>query len=521
MFQGHPSIPALASKNWLKVEHIMSRNVESICPGSTVAAAAKIMSDKTLSCLVVSNNEIPLGIVTETDFLKKGVANGNNFSKMKVEQIMSSPVRSVPPDLSVMEVGNIMEAENIRRLLILDDGCAIGIVTQTDLVRILASYTLSKEVSEIMSPDVAVIPSSASVKEAAQLMAAEDISCVVAMNGNTVAGIFTERDFLKKIVALKRSPDRTPLKRVMSSPVVTVYSDCSVLSAWKLLERTGIRRLVVMNDKVLVGILTQTDILKAIKIEVQEEEEDYFRLLSESPNCIFTTDLDLYTAYVNPAFTKLLDAANADEFMSKPFLPERFWDNPQERTQILSQLQKPGILARELALKTTKGDRLKVVMFSNSARNSKGEIQGSHGVLYDITAKRKPTIPTQTQERLQDDENPLARNPDNDVEGILVVDGRGRPTSMNRRFAEIWGIPEEAFCEQNPEKLVKYIGSRLEELPPFFARVQASCLAHEESCHTLRLKNGKVLKVYSLALTREEPSAGRIWCFRDITAIYN
>lgn len=69
MFQSHPSIPALPSKNWLKVEHIISRNIAPVRPGSTVVSAAEIMFVKTLSCLVVSDNGIPLGIITETDAL--------------------------------------------------------------------------------------------------------------------------------------------------------------------------------------------------------------------------------------------------------------------------------------------------------------------------------------------------------------------------------------------------------------------------------------------------------------------
>jgi PAS domain S-box-containing protein len=322
--------------------------------------------------------------------LKKGVADGNDFCKMKVEQIMSCPVRSVPPDLSIMEADSIMEAENIRRLLVLEDGRSVGIVTQTDMVRGLASYALSKEVSQIISRDVAVITSSASVREAAQLMASKDISCLVAMEGNTVAGIFTERDLLKRIVALKRNPAHTRLKKVMSSPVVTVCSDCSVLSAWKLLERTGIRRLVVMDDETLIGVITQTDILKAIKTGLQEEEEDSFRLLSESRSCIYAVDLGLRTTYVNPAFMKLLGATDADEFIDKPFLPERFWNNPQERAQILGQLQKPGVQVRELSLQTAQGEKVSAVLFSALTRNTKGEISGSHGVLYDIAAKKEP-----------------------------------------------------------------------------------------------------------------------------------
>lgn len=517
IFQGRPSIPALASKSWLKVEHIMSKDIASVCPGSTVVSAAKIMASKNLSCLVVSDNGMPLGIVTETDLLKKGVADGHDFCRMRVEQIMSSPVRSVPPDLSVMEAGCIMEAEDIRRLLVLDDGRSVGIVTQTDMVRVLASYSLSKEVSQIMSSDVAVVTPSATVKEAAQLMASEDISCVVALTGKTVAGIFTERDLLKRVVALKRNPARTKLKRVMSSPVVTVCSDCSVLSAWKVLERTGIRRLVVMDDEILVGVITQTDILRAIRTGLQEEEEDYFRLLSESANCIFTTDLDLYTAYVNPAFTKLLGAADAHEFMGKPFLPERFWDNPRERTQLINQLQKPGVQVRELALKTAKGERVTAVLFSAPTRNTKGDIHGNHGVLYDITAKREPA----GRELLQSGKDPLAKHLDSAADGILVVDERGRPTGINRRFAEIWGIPQELALEQDYEKLVKHIASELEELPAFFARMQACCVAFEESFDTLHLQNGKVLRVCSVPLVRDEMEAGRVWSFRDVTCSCN
>jgi len=514
MFQGHPSIPALASKSWLTVEHIMSRNVASIHPGSTVVSAAKIMSSKNLSCLAVSDNGIPLGIITETDFLKKGVADGNDFCKMRVEQIMSSPVRSIPPDLSVMEASSIMEAEDIRRLLVLDDGRSIGIVTQTDMVRVLASYSLSKEISEIMSSDVAVIASSATVKEAAQLMASEDISCVVAVTGKTVAGIFTERDFLKRVVAPKRNPAHTKLKKVMSSPVVTVCSDCSVLSAWKVLERTGIRRLVVMDDEILVGVITQTDILRAIRTGLQEEEQDYFRLLSESANCIFTTDLDLHTAYVNPAFIKLLGAADADEFTGKPFLPERFWENPRERMQLLSQLQRPGVQVRELALKTAKGQSLMAVLFWAPTRNTKGEIHGNHGALYDITFRREPGLGLGARAGLDGQSPHLSDLSDRAADGILVVDERGRPTGMNRRFAEIWGIPEELVCEQDYEKLTRYIASELEELPAFFTKMQARCVAFEESSDTLGLRNGKVLRVCSVPYVRENAEAGRVWSFR-------
>jgi PAS domain S-box-containing protein len=508
-------------RTWLKAGDIMSTNVATVSPASPVVSAAKIMSSNNISCLIVSDNGDVSGIVTETDMLKRTVAYGNDFCKMKVEQIMSSPVRSVPPDLSVIDASSIMEAENIRRLVILDKGRSVGIITQTDMVRALASYTLVKEISEIMTRDVAVIASSASVEEAAQLMASEDISCVVAMDRNSVVGIFTERDFLKRVVALERPPARTRLKRVMSSPVVSISREQSVLSAMKMLESIGIRRLVVMDGETLYGLVTQTDILKAIKADLQEEEENYLRLLSESSNCIYVVDLDLNTTYVNPAFMQLLGVTDPDELLHRPFLPERFWDNPRERGRVLGQLHRASVEVQELTLKTAKGERLFVTLFSTHTKNIRGEISGSQGVLYDITAKKELAALRETEEQLQNGQSPLTRNPDYAGDGILVVDDKGRVTNMNRRFAEIWGIPEELAQEQDTKNLVKYIASRLEELPPFFARVQVSCLTNEESHDTLHLKNGRILNVYSLRLGQGETSGARIWSFRDITGSRN
>ncbi|MFC1604383.1 CBS domain-containing protein [Planctomycetota bacterium] len=374
---------------WLEVGDIMSRDVAAVSPGSTVVSAAKIMSSNNISCLIVSNDGCLSGIVTETDMLKKAVANGHDFSKMKVEQIMSSPVRSAPSNLSVMEAGKIMEDENIRRLVVLEDERPVGIVTQSDMVRVLASYTLSKEVSEVMTSDVAIIASSENVSVAAELMASQDISCLVAMDNDDVAGIFTERDLLKRIVAVKRDPAQTSLKDVMSTPVVTVPSDYSVLSARRLLEKVGIRRLVVVDDETLRGVITQTDILKAIKDTLQEEEQNYLRLLSESSNCIYTVDLDLNTTYVNPALIKLLGVSDPEELIDKPFLPERFWDDHRERDQLLDQLNRASVEVKELTLKTARGERLFVTLFSTPTKNIKGQISGSQGVLYDVTAQKE------------------------------------------------------------------------------------------------------------------------------------
>ncbi len=513
----HSTALKTASRIWMKAGDIMSRDVAAISPQSTVVSAVRIMSSNKISCLIVTDNGRLSGIVTERDILKKAVAGGNDFRKMIVEQIMSSPVRSIPLVLSVMETSKIMETENIRRLVVLENERFVGIITQTDMVQALASYSISQEVSEIMTSNVAVIASSASVKEAAELMASKDISCLVAMGKDAVVGIFTERDLLKRVVAMKRNPAQTRLKKVMSSPVVTVSSDCSVLSANKLLDRIGIRRLVVMDNETLLGVITQTDILKAIKTKLQKEEESYFRLMSESRNCIYTIDLDLNTTYVNPAFMKLLDMTDPDELINKPFLPERFWNNPHEREQLLGRLKSTSMVVKELNLKTANGRRLFVTLFSTCIKNFKGEMCGCQGVLYDVTAQQELASLREVQQQLHSSEDLLRGVLESTADGILVIDEKGRISHMNKRFAQLWDIPEELVQQPDNERLLEHIGSKLEDPPAFLEKLQAPGLIREQSLDVLQLKKGKVLEIHSMPLIREGTGTVQIWSFRDIT----
>ncbi|HUU19697.1 MAG TPA: CBS domain-containing protein [Sedimentisphaerales bacterium] len=505
------------SRNWLEVGDIMTENVTTVCPGSSVVLAAKIMSDKNISCIIVSDNGDLSGIITETDLLKRAVADSNDFRKMKVEQIMTSPVRSVPCNLSVLEASKIMEAENIRRLVVLKEERLAGIVTQTDIVRVLTSYGMWKNVSELMSSDVAAIAGSATVREAAEVMASRDISCLVAMDKDEVVGIFTERDLLKRVIALKRNPAQTILQNVMSSPVMSVPSNYSIPSASKMMEKMRIRRLLVMDDSTLLGVVTQTDILKAIKNRLQEEEENYFRLLNESRNCIYIVDLNNNTTYVNPALMELLETTDPDEFINKKFLPERFWDNPHQRDRILNQLKKASVEVEELTLRTAGGKKLFVTLFSTRTKNIKGQTNGSQGVLYDITAKKELATLREMEHQLRKSEDLLRGTLESTADGILVIDEKGCISHMNKRFVKIWDVPEEPIQQGDFQKLFEHLGCRIENPSTFLEKLHTSCPADQDSSDILYLKEGKVLEVYSLPLIREGRFAGRVWSFRNVT----
>jgi len=378
-----------ASRTWLEVADVMSTEVTTISPYETVFSAAKRMCENDISCIIVSDNARVTGILTETDFLKGIAFDKGDFDKMPINRIMSRPVESISPGLSVLEAGKIAEAKHIKKLPVLDGDQLVGIITQTDLIRVLTSYGMWADVVEIMNTDVVTIQSQATVAEATKTMASRKISCIVPVEGDEVVGVFTEKDLLKKVVATQKDPSQTKIEEVMSSPVISIPPDYSLFSAAKAMEKMHIRRLVVMDDKNLCGIITQTNIFMAIKDKLQKEEEENLALLAESENSIFTVDLNWKTTYVNPALMTLLELSDTTELIGQPFLPAKFWFDPKQRNTLLTKLEKGNIQTAELPLKTSNGNPLWVTIFASISKNAHGQINARQGTLYDITAHKR------------------------------------------------------------------------------------------------------------------------------------
>jgi CBS domain-containing protein len=142
---------------WLRVKDLMNTEVAVIAPDSTMALAATIMADDGFSSLVVVDKNDIMGIITEKDFLEKIAAKGKAAIDIKVRDIMSSPVVSVSPEMTVLEAGKIAGEKHVKRLPVVESGKLVGIVTQTDLIRVLTSYGMWRDVTEIMTPQVATI----------------------------------------------------------------------------------------------------------------------------------------------------------------------------------------------------------------------------------------------------------------------------------------------------------------------------------------------------------------------------
>lgn len=119
-------------------------------------------------------------------------------------------------------------------------------------------------VRDIMSKNVRVVRPDTLVKEVVVTMNKFDIGSIVVVKSNRPVGIITERDILRRIVEPCLAPEALRAREVMSSPVITINNTASIEEAAKIMARKRIKRLLVMDNEKLVGILTFTDIVTQV-----------------------------------------------------------------------------------------------------------------------------------------------------------------------------------------------------------------------------------------------------------------
>jgi PAS domain S-box-containing protein len=118
-----------------KVSQVMTKILFTISKDMTVYQALSDMARESLSCLVIAQDDRPVGILTERDVAKLLVDRGDIWH-LKVEEVMSSPVQTLSQETPVHEAAKIMQQESIRRLVVVDeDDKMVGLTTQSDIVK--------------------------------------------------------------------------------------------------------------------------------------------------------------------------------------------------------------------------------------------------------------------------------------------------------------------------------------------------------------------------------------------------
>ena len=126
------------------VSSIMTKNPKSVSPTTSVVSAAKTMKSARVGSLFVKKGKQLVGIVTDTDIVRRAVSSGKPLGKLTVDKIMTAPIRTIDAGKAVDDAQDMMGDYSIRHLGVTKNGEIIGVVSVRDLLMYYKRYAQSK-----------------------------------------------------------------------------------------------------------------------------------------------------------------------------------------------------------------------------------------------------------------------------------------------------------------------------------------------------------------------------------------
>lgn len=250
------------SKELRSVSDIMSKEVVTVAPKASMGEAAKIMGERHIGSLIVVENRKPAGIVTERDLLSRVIATGMSPHKVKVKDVMASPLISINPSVSIREAARTMIRKK-GRLAVFDGERLVGVVTASDFVKSMPWVSETRiRVDDYMTRKVITADEKVTVAGVARIMGEKRIGSVVVTRSDKPVGIFTERDLLTTFLAEGRSLS-VMVGEACSSPLWAIPAGTPINVAAYIMASKRVRRLPVVEDDEVVGIITARDLVEA------------------------------------------------------------------------------------------------------------------------------------------------------------------------------------------------------------------------------------------------------------------
>lgn len=303
------------------VHDVMSREVHTVRPDTPLAEAVELLLDKVYRTLpVVDENGRVVGILTDGDLLERAKLLATSVQRelsraevsrelhqirqsgQTVSQVMTPDPVTVRPETPITQAVNLMVERDVKRLPVVDaNGTLLGMVSRVNVLRALAEPPVAEtprqspppghyvRVGDMMMTQVPTVPSNASLAEVVDLLVSHARRRVVVVDdARRVVGIITDGDLIKRATETERESliqslarrlpvggaekfhlSRRTAAEVMTSPVITVTPDTSLLEALRLLLSHRIKRLPVVDaEGRLAGLVGRGGVLQVLNREL-------------------------------------------------------------------------------------------------------------------------------------------------------------------------------------------------------------------------------------------------------------
>jgi CBS domain-containing protein len=251
-----------------KVSEIMTTNLTKAPVSSTIFEVMEMMVAEDVGRIIITDDEIPVGIFTEKDVLKRVVNAKIDARKTPIKNVMTAPARAVREETHIVDAFGKMYRGKYRHLLVRGRrGKIVGIVSMRRILNLAVELgqglNETKTLADIAAPAIVSVEESTTVYETVELMNKRSVSAVVVTAAGKPSGIFTERDVLKRVATKDINVKQTPVEQVMTAPVITMPQSALVGDVLVEMSRRDIRNMPVNDDSgELSGIVSMPEILQ-------------------------------------------------------------------------------------------------------------------------------------------------------------------------------------------------------------------------------------------------------------------
>lgn len=271
-----------------KVSEIMTTNLKTASIVSSIQEVVEMMASADVGRIIVTDKEVPVGIFTEKDVMKRVVNKNIDPRKSPIKEVMTSPIRAVREETHIVEAFGKMYRGKYRHLLVRGRrGKIVGIVSMRRILGIAVELgqgiSETKTLGSLISGGALSVDERSSVYETIDLMIQKGVASIVVSASGKPAGIFTERDVLKRVAANGIDTKETQVKQVMTSPLVTMADTALIGEALTEMYKRDIRNMPVMaRGSELIGIVSMPDILQyAAAFNIDEKVRQTWKEVQE------------------------------------------------------------------------------------------------------------------------------------------------------------------------------------------------------------------------------------------------